>query len=151
MLATRKERSKRVLVCCNGRTDALCGALPEASWDVVACATRETMLEEALQRPPDLILCRQDGDIVANSATLRLLRRLAPEAPLVVLSESTSLETLRLAQEFRPVFFVLEPSEPAELLEVVRSILASSRAGQGRPSDAIPWGRAPLPPIVGSS
>jgi DNA-binding NarL/FixJ family response regulator len=139
---TTSEQPKRILVCCNGSTEALCEALPDASFEVVACATSEAMLEEALQRPPELILCRQSDRFVVDPATLRLLRRLAPGAPLVVLTESTSLPALRLAQEFRPVHFVLEPSEPAELAEIVGSIVASSRAGRGKPSDAILWGRA---------
>lgn len=135
-------RPKRILVCSNGRTDALCEALPDPSLEVVACSTCEAMLEEALQRPPDLILCRQGTPGTADPATLRLLRRLAPDTPLVVLTESTSLQALRAVQEFRPVFFVLEPSEPAELCEIVRAILASRKAGRGKPSDAILWGRA---------
>jgi DNA-binding NarL/FixJ family response regulator len=142
MNATTEHRPKRILVCCNGSTDALCEALPDASFEVIACPTSETMLEEALQRPPDLILCRQEDRSAVDPATLRLLRRFAPGAPLVVLTESTSLPALRLAQEFRPVYFVLEPSEPAELCEIVQSIIASSRAGRGKPSDAILWGRA---------
>jgi DNA-binding NarL/FixJ family response regulator len=142
MPAREKDSTKRILVCCNGCTDALCEALPDASWDVVGCPTCETMLEEALRRPPDLVLCRQNVETAAASATLRLLRRVTQEAPIVVLSESTSIEMLRLAQEFRPVFFVLEPSEPAELREVVRAILASCPVGKIRPSDAILWGRA---------
>ena len=142
MTATIQHRPKRVLVLCNGSTDALCEALPDASLEVVACATSESMLEESLQRPPDLILCHQGDRPTVDLPTIRLMRRLAPAAPLVVLTESTSLPALRMAQEFRPVFFVLEPSEPAELREVVRSILASSRAGRGKPSDAIFWGRA---------
>lgn len=142
MSEPRDPRPKRILFCSNGCTDALCEALPDPSLEVIASTTCETMLEEALQRPPDLILCRQGTPGTADPATLRLLRRLAPDTPLVVLSESTSLEALRLAQEFRPVFFVLEPSEPAELREILRSILASSRAGRGKPSDAILWGRA---------
>jgi DNA-binding NarL/FixJ family response regulator len=142
MSEPRNEHTKRVLVFCNGCTDALCDALPDASFEVVACATAERMLEEAPQRSPDLILCRQGPHSTADPATLRLLRRLAPATPLVVLSESTSIEGLRAAQEFRPVFFVLEPSDPAELCEIVRAILASSRAGRGKPTDAIFWGRA---------
>ena len=142
MTASNEQPPKRILVCCNGSTGALCEALPDASFEVVACPTYEAMLEEALQRPPDLILCRQGDRPAVESATLRLLRRFAPGAPLVVLTESTTLPALRLAQEFRPVYFVLEPSEPAELSEVVQSILASSRAGRGKPSDAILWGRA---------
>ena len=140
MSELRNDPMKRILVCCNGCTDALREALPEPSYEVVACPTSETMVEETLRRPPDLILCRQGTDATADSATLRLLRRIAPGTPLVVLSESTSLPALRLAQEFRPVFFVLEPSEPAELREIVRAILASSRAGKGRPSDVTFWG-----------
>ena len=136
-----EEKPKRILVCCNGSTDTLCEALPDASFEVVTCPTFETMLEEALQRPPDLILCRQGDRPTIDSAALRLLRRFVPGTPLVVVSETTSLPALRLAQEFRPMFFDLEPSEPAELCEVVRAILASSRAGRGQ-SDAILWGRA---------
>ena len=142
MPATREGRKTRILVCCNGRTDALCDALPDASLEVIACANTETMLEEALQRPPDLVLCRQDANGVVDPMALRLVRRLAPGTPLVVLSESTSLQTLRLAQEFRPVFFILEPSEPAELREVVHAVLASRRAGRGHGSDTHSRGRA---------
>lgn len=142
MTARNEHPPKRILVCCNGSTDALCEALPDASLEVVACPTYEAMLEEALQRPLDLILCRQGDRLVVDSAALRLLRRFAPAVPLVILTESTSLPALRLAQEFRPVFFVLEPSEPAELRDVVRAVLASSRTGKGKPSDAIFWGRA---------
>jgi DNA-binding NarL/FixJ family response regulator len=138
----REEPVKRVLVCCEGRTDALCEALPDTSYEVVACPTSETMVEETLQRPPDLILCCQGTDPTVDSATLRLMRRLIPDAPLVVLAESTSLTALRLSQELRPVFFVLEPSDPAELREIVRSILASSTSAKRKPSDAITRGRA---------
>lgn len=143
MPTPQKDTPRRILLCSDGRTDALREALPETSFEVVACPTSESMLEEALQRPPDLILCRQGDPPTADPAALRLLRRFAPGAPLVVLTESTSLPALRLAQEFRPVFFVLEPSEPAELRDILRAILDSSRAGRGRPSDAILWGRAP--------
>lgn len=142
MPAPSENPTQRILVCCHGSTDALCEALPDASFEVVACPTCESMLEEALQRPPDLILIRQGDRPTVDQRAVRLLRRVVPAVPLVVLTESTSLPALRLAQEFRPVFFVLEPSEPAELREVVRSILASSRAGRGKPSDAILWGRA---------
>ena len=106
---------KRILVCCNGRTDALCEALPEPSYEVVACPTSETTVEETLRRPPDLILCRQGTDPTADSATLRLLRRIAPDIPLVVLSESTSLPP-RTNGNIVPTFFSPVPSRPMPII-----------------------------------
>ena len=148
MPAREKDSTKRILVCCDGCTDALCEALPDALWDVVGCPTCETMLEGALRRPPDLVLCRQNVETAAASATLRLLRRITQEAPIVVLSESTSIEMLRLAQEFRPVFFVLEPSEPAELREVIRAILASCPVGKETGALHCGWASAMTSPRI---
>jgi hypothetical protein len=48
---------------------------------------------------------------------------MSPRSPLVILSEGASLEVQRLAQEFRPVFFVLEPLDPDELRDTIEAAI----------------------------
>ncbi len=123
-------RPARILVCvcgCGG-PDILRDALPEATFDVVSCTTPEALLECTLQRAPDLILC-QLGSIGGDGTNmLRLIRRFLPDTPLVLVSEGTSLEARRLAQDLRPVYFLLAPWDSKELEELVGSFLRSAPA-----------------------
>jgi DNA-binding NtrC family response regulator len=57
----------------------------------------------------------RDDDLVA----LRLLRRLAPDFPLIVVASHASLEVRRLIQPLRPIYFAPRPVDPAELCEAV--------------------------------
>jgi DNA-binding NarL/FixJ family response regulator len=58
----------------------------------------------------------RDDDLV----TLRLLRRLAPDFPLVVVASHASLEVRRLIQPLRPIYFAPRPVDAQELCEAVR-------------------------------
>jgi DNA-binding response OmpR family regulator len=120
----------RVLVCGCGCEcpDVLRDALPEANFDVVSCTTPEALLERTLQRAPDLILCQFGGIGGDGMNMLRLIRRMLPETPLVLVSEGTSLEGRRLAQDLRPVYFLLAPWDGEELKEVIGSFLPSASA-----------------------
>ena len=95
---------------------------------MVSCTTPEALLERTLQRAPDLILC-QFGDFGGDGTNmLRLIRRILPDTPLVLVSEGTSLEARRLAQDLRPVYFLLAPWDSEELKEVVGSFLPPAPA-----------------------
>jgi DNA-binding NtrC family response regulator len=115
----------RVVICeCGcGRTEALRAALPEAGFDVLTCGTSEDLLEASLQRAPDVVLCQLGTASGVEAAVLRLFRRMSPHSSLVILSDGASLEVQRLAQEFRPVFFILEPLDPVELRDTIEAAI----------------------------
>ncbi len=116
----------RIAVCdCHcGRTEAVRAALPEAGFEVVPFGTSEILLERSLQRAPDVMLCRLGARCDVDPGILRLFRRISRGAPIVVISEGMSLKARRLAQEFRPIFFVLEPVDPVELRDTIDAALA---------------------------
>jgi DNA-binding NarL/FixJ family response regulator len=119
-MAVRSAPNPRLLVCeygC-GRPEALRAALPEAGFEVVSCATPEILVERALQRAPDIILYKLGDACQIDAGVLRLLRRLRPRTPIAVLSGRPSLEAQRMTQEFRPIHFLLEPVDPAELVHI---------------------------------
>ena len=117
-----------ILECGCGRPEALRAALPEAGFEVVSCATPESMLETSLQRAPDLILYQLGFGPRVDAGVLRLLRRAYPNAPLVVISPEPSLEAQRRVQEFRPISFLVQPVETTELRDVVGAALAKQGA-----------------------
>jgi DNA-binding NtrC family response regulator len=115
----------RVAVCAvapegqGGWSELLRTALPNRAFEVFSCATPERLLEGSAERAPDAILYRPDPSRGADPEVLRALRRVHPATPLVIVSEGTSLDALRRAQEFRPVFHVVEPLDPLELRDVI--------------------------------
>ena len=123
------EKPKKVILECGcGRPEALRAALPEAGFEVVSCDTPESLLETSLQRAPDLILYQLGFGPRVDAGVLRLLRRAYPDAPLVVVSQESSLETQRWVQEFRPVSFLVQPIEGTELRDVVGVVIAKQDA-----------------------
>ena len=122
-------RPKKVILECGcGRPEALRAALPETGFEVVSCATPESLLENSLQRAPDLILYQLGFGPRVDSGVLRLLRRAYPDAPLVVVSQESSLDAQRWIQEFRPVSFLVQPVEVTELRDVALAVIAKQGA-----------------------
>jgi DNA-binding response OmpR family regulator len=61
---------------------------------------------------------------------LQLLRRAAPDLPLVLVAAEESLVTQKLVQDLRPIYYAVRPLDEAELIEAVRAALARRhRAG----------------------
>lgn len=105
-------------------------ALLEADgFDTVACRDGYAVLEQVMQRPAAAVIyalrtdCRDDLDI------LRLMRRAAPDVPLVLLAAEDSLDTRKVTQILRPIYYAVCPVDGAELRDVVRAAL--SRRGRG--------------------
>ena len=86
-------------VCATSTTDALVDAVASGRHQAVLFALHPS-------RPDDL-------------AALRVLRRLAPDFPLIVVAGDASLEVRRLIQPLRPIYFALRPVDPEELCEAV--------------------------------
>ena len=91
--------SSRCEVCAISTTEALV--------DAVACGCHQAVL---FAFHPE-----RDDDLV----TLRLLRRLAPGFPLIIVASHASLEVRRLIQPLRPIYFAPRPVDAAELCQAV--------------------------------
>ena len=79
-------------------------------------------------RVPDAVIYALRADCREDLGVLRLMRRAAPDVPLVLLAAEDSLDTRKLTQSLRPIYYVVSPLDGAELCEVMRT--AVSRRGR---------------------
>lgn len=124
------------MVCASsGGTDAVvCRTLREEGYEVVACPDRDASLSHAINDPPDLIIYSITPRCPIDRGVLQILRRSLPRTPLVILASEGSLETQRLVQEFRPVYYAVAPVERAELVGAVKAAMAQrGRFALGNP------------------
>lgn len=114
--------------------------LKDEGFELVACTDGETLLEEVVQRRPDVLIYGLKPDSPADLAVLQLLRRAAPELPFVLLASESSLATQRLVQNLRPIYYAVCPVEGTELRDAVRAALARPlrAAPNGSRGDAFP-------------
>lgn len=116
----------RVLLCERGPSGAtpIYTALQALGIEPVRCHDPKALLEEAVKRPPNVVIC----DLVIGSREdlfmLELLRRAAPAVPLILFASEGSLVTQRLVQGLRPIYYMVGPMEGLELQEAVEAALA---------------------------
>jgi DNA-binding response OmpR family regulator len=102
--------------------------LATAGYELVSCADARALLEEVVHRIPDAVVYALSPDCHEDLGVLRLMRRAAPDVPLVLLAAEDSLNTRKLTQALRPIYYVVCPIDGAELQEVIRT--AVSRRGR---------------------
>jgi DNA-binding NtrC family response regulator len=135
----------RVLLCQCAELMAheLKEALADEGITVTSCPSGESMIEALLREKPAAVVHVLSSDPQQDMALLRLLRRVAPEVPLILLAETGSLEVQRQLIELRPIFYDVLPVRPDDLLDAVRAAVergaaapkprASARAAELRP------------------
>jgi DNA-binding NtrC family response regulator len=135
----------RVLLCqCADRmARELTEALAREGTAVTSCPSGESMIEALLRAKPAAVVHVLRSDPQEDMALLRLVRRVAPEVPLVLLAENGSLEVQRQLIELRPIFYDVLPVRPEDLLDAVRAAVergaaapkprAAARAAELRP------------------
>jgi DNA-binding NtrC family response regulator len=122
----------RILVCedCLDRSDPALTRLASDGFEVHHCADSEEMLEEVVARRPVAVIYQVHPESHQDLGVLKLLRRVAPDLPLVLLATEGSLTTQRLFLGLRPTYYAVLPVEATELSEAVRS--ATLRNGHTR-------------------
>ena len=98
----------------------LAGVLGSGGCEVCAAATTEALVDAVASGRHQAVLFALRPGRDDDLATLRLLRRLAPDFPLVVVASHASLEVRRLIQPLRPIYFAPRPVDAGELCEAVR-------------------------------
>ena len=77
------------------------------------------MLEQVVKGNVEALVFALCDDKGQDLGLLRLVRRAAPELPLVLLAKDDSLSVRRELQYFNPIYYAVWPVEPAELREAV--------------------------------
>jgi len=98
-----------------GGCEACTASTTEALVDAVASGRYQAVL---------FALCPGCAD---DLVALRVLRRLAPDFPLIVVASDASLEVRRLIQPLRPIYFAARPVAADELCEAVQSACLPAR------------------------
>lgn len=95
--------------------------LETEDFDLVSCADAAALLEEVMHRPPDAVIYALSTDCREDLGVLGLMRRAAPDAALVLLAAEDSLDTRKITQALRPIYYAVCPVDAAELCDVVRT------------------------------
>ena len=95
--------------------------LEAEGFELVSCVDGHALLEEVMHRQPDAVIYALSADCREDLGLLRLVRRAAPEVPLVLLAADESLDTRKVTQTLRPIYYAVCPIDGAELRDVVRS------------------------------
>jgi DNA-binding NtrC family response regulator len=99
-------------------------ALLDDDLSFVCCDDCEEMLSEVVLHPPDVVVYEVRPESVSDLAVLRLLRRVAPRLPLVLVGEGQALPWETPA-ELAPLYHSSLPVEEGGLREAVHSALAA--------------------------
>ncbi len=121
--------SIRIVVCDplhDGCSEA-CRSLEGAGLELVSCEDGERLLEAVIGHPPDVVIYCLRPALDADLAVLHLLRRVMPDAPLILLAREGDLDTRKAVQSLRPLFYAVAPIDVDELKDVVHSIFARQR------------------------
>lgn len=131
--ASERSRVSRVVVLMTAAPPCppVPAVLGEEGYDLVSCADAQALLEEVMHRQPDAVVYALHADCREDLGVLRLMRRAAPDVPLVLLAAEDSLDTRKLTQSLRPIYYAVCPVDDAELSDVVRAaVTRRGRAAQ---------------------
>src|SRR5262245_20413243 len=95
--------------------------LEHQGYQLTACGDGEGLLEAVVVQRPDAVVYVFREESAEELGFLRLLRRLAPAVPIVVLAGESSLALQRVVQRLRPIYYAVAPVEPAEIRAAVQS------------------------------
>ena len=101
--------------------------LLEDDLSFVCCDDCEEMLSEVVQHPPDVVVYEVRPASVSDLAVLRLLRRVAPRLPFVLVGEGRA-PAWEASAELAPLYRSPLPVEEGGLRSAIRSALTSRAA-----------------------
>jgi DNA-binding NarL/FixJ family response regulator len=120
-----------VVLCEHGEQGAapILAALQSVGIEPVLCRDPKALIEEAVRRPPGVVICDLADGAREDLIVLELFRRAAPSVPLILVASGGSLETQRLVLGLRPMYYMVSPVEASELHEAVEAALARRARG----------------------
>lgn len=111
----------RVVVCHMDLADER--AMLPGDLDLVSCEADDSVLDQVALHHPDAVVYELREGSAADLAVLKLLRRIAPRTPFVVVGgeESNVWET---PADLRPLYYTPRPVEKDELRGTLENALA---------------------------
>jgi len=91
--------------------------------EVVVCVTTEELFDHLAERRPDALVFVLSG-LAFDIDLLSVLRRVAPNLPIILLGGPTGLEARRRVQDLKPTYYGVFPLDPAELSDAVNGALS---------------------------
>jgi len=114
--------------CAAPGADALSQFLENEGCITIHCVSHASLLEEVVRAPVDAIVVGFSPPCSVEPALLRLIRRLQPDTPLIIIARDATLEMERMFRDYRPLFVAVPPWDRGELRDIARAI----RAHRGR-------------------
>jgi DNA-binding response OmpR family regulator len=90
-------------------------------FELSSCLDGRALLESVVHRHPDVVVYALKADCREDLGVLRLVRRAAPEVPLVLIAADDSFDTRKMTQPLRPIFYVVAPVDGAELRDALHA------------------------------
>lgn len=115
----------RLVLCACGRStaSALRSAFIPPEFELHCCPAVESVIEEVVRHRPEVVVYELRTHCQSDLAVLQLLKRVAPEVPLVLIACAGSLNEERVVRELRPVYYAVQPADPEEILDAVHAAL----------------------------
>jgi DNA-binding NtrC family response regulator len=108
--------------CAAPGADALSEFLENEGCITIHCTTHDSFLEEVVRSPVDAIVVGFAPPCSVEPALLRLIRRLQPTTPLIIIARDATLEMERMFRDYRPLFVAVPPWDRGELRDIVRAL-----------------------------
>ncbi len=112
--------SRVMLFHCQGAEEH---ALLDEDLSFVCCDDCEELLSEVVQHPPDVVVYEVRPQSASDLAVLRLLRRVAPRLPLVLVGEGQA-PAWDVPEDLAPLYRSPLPVKKRGLRKAVRSALS---------------------------
>ena len=123
--AESRARSAHVVICASDASGppALRGAIESLGFDVDAFSTFADALRGLARTSPDVVVIELADCDPECIRMLQLLRRSAPQTPLVIVSQDGSLGARAACQPLRPFYYAVPPISKDELRSALNSAL----------------------------
>ena len=112
--------------CCFAPDDPGVERLMAHGLTVQRCTAEENLLDQVIQFRPRAVVYHVLS--AADLGILRLLRRIDPRLPLILVTEPVGVPEQRELQSVRPTFVAVAPVETEEIVQAVESALAHPRS-----------------------
>jgi DNA-binding NarL/FixJ family response regulator len=113
------------VACCGGWTPERLSALEAlraAGFSVETCGGT-CPIECVIERPPDVLIYAVDPARDWECAALRMVKRLHPLLPLVVVTSDGSVDERLRFDPLRPAYVAVDPVDPDELADAVHALI----------------------------